>query len=157
MIFYLSTLPLIRFFTGVTQGNSVKRSQQSIPYPTDFVVSYSILYWIIFFCTLGTWTIIQWGKGPFVSVNYSIRSYLLTSSWYIYRLGHNTTLFLTKHAYALNLGWTLWSGIITSSKLFPLKVQLYGVAIKTGGLLCCRKFGYMRVLHAWGIILSDMG
>ena len=55
------------------------------------------------------------------------------------------------------MGWKLWLGIITSEKLFPLKVQVCGVAITTGGLLCSDIFGALRVFSVWGFTLYEMG
>ena len=54
----LSLLLLKTFFTGVTRGNYVHRSPKSILSPTAFLVSYTILYLIIYICTLLTWTIL---------------------------------------------------------------------------------------------------
>ena len=90
-------------------------------------------------------------------MSYSIRSSILTSSWWIYSLGKNATIFLTKPACVLNLDWTLWSGIVKYGKLFPLRVQRCGLAITTTVLLFSGILDAVRVLYVLGSTLSDMG
>ena len=54
------------------------------------------------------------------------------------------------------MGWALWSWIITSGKVFPLRVLGCVVYIKTGGLFCSGIFGAVRVLYIWVFTIYDM-
>ena len=65
--------------------------------------------------------------------------------------------FIKKSACAFNFCWKLWSGLITSGKLFPLKVRGCEVAITTGGSLCSWRFGALRLLFVWGFTFSSLG
>ena len=72
-------------------------------------------------------------------------------------IGHNTALFLTKPACAFHLGLTLWSGIINSENLFPIKVRGCELAITTIWLFCSGEFGAIILFYVWGFTIYEVG